>query len=63
MIDYDQAKICNNVVCRELPGNVTYSDGLNIGSVASYQCDNGIQQIQCGNSGWSGFLCGETFES
>lgn len=36
---------------------MTYSDGLNIGSVASYQCDNGLQQIQCKTSGWSGALC------
>ena len=35
------------IVCRELPGNVVYSDGQNLGSVASYQCDNGLQQIQC----------------
>ena len=48
------------IVWRELPGNVVYSDGQNLGSVASYQCDNGLQQIQCETSGWSGALCGET---
>ena len=49
------------IVCRKLPGNMslTFSNGHNIDSVASYQCDNGLQQIQCGMSGWSGFLCGE----
>lgn len=51
----------NNIVCRELPGNMTFSDGRNIGSVASYQCAHasGLQQIQCREtSGWSGALCG-----
>ena len=37
-----------------------YSDGLNIGSVASYQCAHasGHQQIRCEAIGWSGALCG-----
>ena len=48
------------IVCKELPGNVEYSDGLNIGSVASYQCAHasGHQQIRCETTGWSGALCG-----
>ena len=37
-----------------------YSDGVNIGSVASYQCvyASGHQQIRCETIGWSGPLCG-----
>ena len=47
-------------VCRELQGKLEYSDGLNIGSVASYQCAHasGHQQIRCETTGWSGALCG-----
>ena len=57
----DKAMLQYYIVCRELPGNVTFSDGQNIGSVASYQCAHasGLQQIQCREtSGWSGALCG-----
>ena len=47
-------------VCRELQGKMEFSDGQNIGGVASYQCAraSGRQQIQCETTGWSGALCG-----
>ena len=50
-------------VCVELSRNVEYSDGLNIGSMASHQCANASehQQIRCETTGWSGDLCGNNY--